>query len=277
MTAVALRRPGPLHRQAWKVLAVMGVTLRARAAYAGQIVLRTAFLALVLFSFSQLWAATSISVDVRAVTGFTVAQLIWYLAFTEATVSGIPFRESEVDQEVRSGDIATRLIRPLPYPAFHFGSQLGDRLVRFGLNLCVGVPVALLVAGPIALRPLNVAAGLLAAVTALAVDWVWTFSISMLAFWFEDTSGVQLLYRRATMLLGGLLVPLEAYPDWLAKICRALPFRFVVAGPARLFVGDGVRGLWTLLGSELIYGAVGLLPLLLLYRLGLRRVTSQGG
>src|SRR5262249_39766218 len=155
-----------------------------------------------------------------------------------------------------------------------FGAQLGDRLVRFGLNLIVGLPVALLVAGPIALRPLNVAAGVLAAVTGLAAGWGWTFSLSMLAFWFEDTSRGQLLCRRATMLLGGLLVPLEASPDWLARICRALPFRFIVAGPARMFVGDGVGGLWALLGAELIYGAAGLVPLLVLYRLGLRRVTS---
>ncbi|HVE84888.1 MAG TPA: ABC-2 family transporter protein [Myxococcales bacterium] len=273
-----LRRPGPLHVQVLKVLGVLGVTLTARAAYAGQIALRALFLGLILFSFSQLWAATSLSVDVRAVTGFTITQLIWYLAFTEATMSGIPFREaSEVDQEVKSGDIAIRLVRPLPYPAFHFGAQMGDRFLRFALNLAVGVPVAFLVSGPLAVRPLNAAAAVVAAVLALAADWTWAFSISLLAFWVEDTNGLQLLYRRATWLLGGLLVPLEAYPDWLANVARALPFRFLVMGPARLFVTGGVQGLPALLLAEALYGAAGLVPLLLLYRLGLRRVTAQGG
>jgi hypothetical protein len=98
--------------------------------------LRTVFLALVLFIFAQLCRAADGSQDVRALTGFTIAQLIWYLAFTEAITMSVPaLGEVEVDREVRSGDIAYRLVRPLSYPLFHLATGLGERVLRFALSL----------------------------------------------------------------------------------------------------------------------------------------------
>jgi ABC-2 type transport system permease protein len=272
-----LRRPGGAWRVVTKVWGVLWITLVARLAYLGELLIRSIFMLLILYIFTQLWRATGASVDLQATTGFSLAQLIWYLAFTEAIALSSSFRYDEVDREVRSGDIAYRLARPMPYPAFHLGAYLGDRLVRFVITLALGVVVARVVAGPVSLQPLSVLAALLAAVVGFCVDWVFTFTLALLAFWFEDTSGLQLLYRRAVMLLGGMLVPLEAYPDWLADVCRALPFRYIMYEPARLFVAPAPGALPHLLLAQVAFGAAGLLPLLLVYWRGLRRASAQGG
>jgi ABC-2 type transport system permease protein len=272
-----LRRPGSGWRLLGKMAGVLGITLSSRLAYIGEILIRSSFLVLILYVFTQLWEATGASVNVQASTGYSVVQLIWYLAFTEAMALSVSLRYEEVDQEVRSGDIAYRLARPMPYPAFHLGVHLGDRLLRFAICLVVGVLVALLVAGPLALSPFSVLAALVAAVAGFCVDWIWMFSLSLLAFWIEDTQGLQLLYRRAVMLLGGMLVPLEAYPDWLASIARALPFRLIMYEPARLFVAPSPAGLGRLLLWQAVFALAGLLPLLLVYRAGLKRVSAQGG
>jgi ABC-2 type transport system permease protein len=272
-----LRRPGGVGRVVAKVWGVLWITLVARLAYLGELLIRSLFMVLVLYVFTQLWRATSASIDVQTITGFSVIQMIWYLAFTEAIAMSTSLRYEEVDRDVRSGDIAYRLARPMPYPAFHLGAYLGDRLVRFAITLALGVVVARVVAGPVSLQPLSVLAALLAAVVGFCADWVITFTLALLAFWFEDTSGLQLLYRRAVMLLGGMLVPLEAYPHWLAEVCRALPFRYIMYEPARLFVAPTAQGLADLLLAQLALGAAGLLPLLLVYRRGLRRASAQGG
>jgi ABC-2 type transport system permease protein len=272
-----LRHPGPWWRLVAKVWGVLWITMSTRLSYVTELLLGSSFLVLILFIFGQLWRATSASTDVRATTGFTVVQLIWYLAFTEAIASSTTLRNEAVDREVRSGDIAYRLARPMPYPAFQFGADLGDRVLRFAVGLLVGVIVALAVAGPISLSPPSVAAAIAAAVIGSCADWVWTFTIALLAFWFEDTLGLQLLYRRAVMLLGGMLVPIEAYPEWLARIARALPFRFIMYGPARLFVSPSAEGFGALVLSQLAYGLAGVVPLVLIYRSGLRRVSAQGG
>ncbi len=272
-----IRRPGGPWRLAGKVLGILGITVRARLAYLGQLVVRSLFLVVILFVFTQLWRATSAASDLKASTGFTLAQLIWYLVFTEAIAMSTGLGLGEVDREVRSGDIAYRLARPLPYPMFHLGAALGERLLRFVICLVLGALVALVVVGPIRLSPASVAAALAAAVLAFVVDWLWCFGLALLAFWFEDTSGVQLLYRRAVMLLGGMLVPLEAYPRWLAAVAGALPFKLVMYGPARLFVASSPAGLGRLLAAQLAFGAAGAVAVALVYRTGLRRVSAQGG
>jgi ABC-2 type transport system permease protein len=276
--AVALRRPGGPVTTMGKVVGVLRATVASRFAYLGEMLLRTTFLVLILYTFSQLWATTNRSNNVATITGFTVAQMIWYLVFTEAMItSGAPERDTEVDREVRSGDIAYRLIRPLAYPLYHLGAELGERLPRFVLNLAVGAGVALLVVGPVRLVPLAVGAALVSALLAFLVDFVWRFSISLLSFWIEDTYGLHLLYRRFLMLLGGMLIPLEAYPEKVAAVLRMLPFQYLIYQPARIFVRGDLAAWPRVVLAQLIFAAVGMVPLLFVYRLGLRRVAAQGG
>jgi ABC-2 type transport system permease protein len=272
-TAPPLRRPGGVLATIDKTWSVLRITLASRLAYVGELLVRSIFMVLILFIFAQLWQATG---QVER-TGFSLAQLIWYLAFTEAIMTSVQTGAGEVDREVRSGDLAYRLARPLPYPLYHFGAALGERLLRFGLNLLVGVVVALLVVGPIQIGPLALMLSLAAALLSFVADWVWSMAISLLSFWFEDTFGLHLLYRRALMLLGGMLIPLEAYPAWLGDLARALPFQYLVYAPARLFVRPDLVYFGEVAGVLGLLALVGCLPMLLIYHLGLRQVSAQGG
>jgi ABC-2 type transport system permease protein len=272
-----LRKTGGPVASARKAWAVLAITVASRFAYLGELLVRSVFLILILFIFTQLWQATSQTQDIGALTGFSIAQLIWYLAFTEAIMMSSSLADQEVDREVRSGDLAYRLARPLPYPLYHLAAQIGERLLRFGINLVVGCLVSLLVVGPLVITPLALLAALSATLLAFVADWVWSFSISLLSFWVEDTFGLHLLYRRAQMILGGMLIPLDAYSDWLGNIARALPFQYFVYQPARLFVQPNVEGWLRVIGVLGLIALAGLLPLTAIYGLGLRRVSAQGG
>jgi ABC-2 type transport system permease protein len=272
-----LREPGGLLGTLAKALAVLRMGLRKRLAHLDEVVVRSIFLIVVLFVFTQLWRAVALAVD-RRPGGYDPAQLVWYLAFTEAIVFSTPNHwDLEVDREVRSGDIAYRIARPLPYPLYHLAASFGDRLLRFAVYLAIGAALALAFAGPIPLRLGAVLAALAAGVLGIVADEIATLTISLGAFWVDNTSGVHLLYRRATMLLGGTFLPLEAYPAWLADVCRALPFCHLVSGPARLFVGPDAGGLDALVAAQLAVIAVAFVPLVLTYTFGLRRIASQGG
>ena len=234
---VKLRRTGGWLVAFGKTWSVLRITLRSRFAYLSELLVRSIFIVLIMFIFTQLWRATGQTDK----TGFTLAQLIWYLAFTEAIMTSVDTAAGEVDREVRSGDLAYRLLRPLPYPLHHFGAALGERLLRFGLNLAVGVLVALLVVGPLPIGPLALLLSLSAALAGFIADWSWGMTISLFSFWIEDTFGIHLLYRRALMILGGMLIPLDAYPAWLENIARVMPFQYLVYAPARLFVRPELR------------------------------------
>lgn len=261
-----------------KLSAIFRITVASRTTYLGEMLVRTTFLLIILFTFAQLWRATNASQNVTVATGCTIPQLIWYLVFTEAFVMSAPLMgDNEVDREVRTGDIAYRLTRPLSYPLYHLAAGLGERVLQFSLYLGVGSAMAVIIVGPIPLAPLPVASALGTVMVAMVADWVWVFTISLFSFWIEDTLGLHLLYRRLLMLLGGMLMPLDALPAWLARIAYALPFQYLVYRPARLFIQGDLSGLFPLLGAQLLFLGAGLVPLLAVYHLGLRRVSAQGG
>ncbi len=273
-----LRRGGGLLPTLAKVAWSMRVSVATRTAYLGATLLRVGFIVLILFIISQLWRTVGRGHDVRGLTGFTIAQMIWYLAFTEAMeISRPPISSLKVDEEVRTGDIAYRLARPLAYPLQHLGDQIGDRAFRFAINLVLGCGIAWIVAGPVRLS--LPALGLALVLTGLAVlaDWIITFAISLCSFWVERTDGIHLLYLTLRRLMGGLLFPLTVFPDEVQHVLRYSPFPYLVYAPARTFAQGTLAGGLESLAGVLAVIASGLTLLLGLYRLGSRRVSAQGG
>lgn len=272
-----LRRPGGVAATCIKALAIAGMSWKRRLAYLGETAVRSVFLGFMLFIFAQLWRAVQSRVELRP-GGLELGQLVWYMAFAEAVVFSSPSNWSlDLDREVKTGDIAYRLGRPISYPLYHLAMSLGDRLHRFLVCLGIGAAVCLVVVGPIDFHLGAIGAALCTALLGLLIDELCTLSISLTSFWVENTNGLHLLYRRAVLLLGGAFVPLEAYPEWLSRLCLALPLRHLASGPARLFVGSSAAGAAQLLLVQLAWGGAALLPLLLIHHLGLRRVSAQGG
>lgn len=274
-----LRKPRGAWAEARKSLALARLLGAQQWAYPREILASSAFVLVTMYIFTNLWRTIGARHDLAQMTGLKLPELIWYLAFTEAvymSANSVPDGVA-VDREVRTGDIAYRLVRPVGYASYHLTAYLGERLASFLLRLVVSAGGAWLLVGLPALAPAAIAASLVTVVTCFVADAVWTHAIAFLSFWVEDTYGLHLLYRRAVMLLGGVLIPLEAYPSWAKEIAEALPFQLLISGPARLFVAPDAAGFPRLLLSQLGWAAVGLGPLLLVYRAGIRRVGAQGG
>jgi ABC-2 type transport system permease protein len=274
-----LRKPRGAWAEARKTLALARLLGAQQWAYPREILASSAFVLVTMYIFTNLWRTIGAHHDLAQMTGLKLPELIWYLAFTEAvymSANSVPDGVA-VDREVRTGDIAYRMVRPVGYASYHLTAYLGERLASFLLRLVVSAGGAWLLVGLPALAPAAIAASLVTVVTCFVADAVWTHAIAFLSFWVEDTYGLHLLYRRAVMLLGGVLIPLEAYPSWARDIAEALPFRLLISGPARLFVAPDAAGFGRLLLLQLGWAAAGLLPLLFIYRAGIRRVGAQGG
>ncbi|MDQ2998080.1 MAG: ABC-2 family transporter protein [Chloroflexota bacterium] len=253
------------------------IAARSNLAYLGEVATRTLFLAVILYIFLQLWRVTYSETASATLGGLTLAQMLWYLAMTEAITLSTPRVAQEVDQDVRTGALAVQLIRPLSYPLARLWMTLGERLVRFALNVAVGSMLALLLVGPIAFTPLGLLMFALTLPLAFVLDFLGNFLIGLAAFWIEDTTGLALIYSRLTMILGGMLIPLELFPEHLQPILRALPFAGVVYGPARMFVHPELGFMANLVVRQGI--AIGVFAILvtLVYRVALGRIFSNGG
>ncbi len=112
---------------------------------------------------------------------------------------------------------------------------------------------------------------------AFGIEFVCYFAIGLLAFWTEETQSFAFLYSRITLVLGGVLAPLEIFPQPLRSIAQVLPFSTILYVPARTLVHfEWERFGWMLL-QQVVTLAVGSILLLGLYAIAMRRVNINGG
>jgi len=73
-----------------------------------------------------------------------------------------------------------------------------------------------------------------ALVLAVACNIAAQHAFASLAFAVRDARSAWFLYQKLVFVLGGMLVPLELLPPWLAAVARSLPFAAMSYAPARL-------------------------------------------
>jgi ABC-2 type transport system permease protein len=234
-------------------------------------------MATVLYVFMRLWSVVYEGAGTDRLGGLTETQMLWYLVATESILMSMPRLWYEVDQDVRTGSLAVQLVRPLSYAATHFGRSSGERLVRFAMNLVMGSIIALLFAGPIEFSVTGLLMFLLVLPMAFVIDFFGALLVGLCAFWLESTQGIALIYSRLMMLLGGLMVPLELYPDAVQPLLRALPFAAILHAPGRMLVAPSV-GLFVQcialqVACVVVYGAAAYA----LHTYALRRLFVNGG
>jgi len=231
----------------------------------------------ILYIFMRIWLVVYAGAGSARLAGLTMPQMLWYLVITESILLSAPRAWAEVDQDVRTGRLAVQLILPLSYACAHFGRSIGERVVRFGMNLCAGTVVALLLVGPIPLTASGLLMFLAVLPASFILDFLGNFLIGLCAFWLESTVGVALIYSRLVMLLGGIFLPIEIYPRALQAAIRILPFASMVYAPGRMFVDPSMGLLRSSLtvqcGAVLAFLAV----VVCVQSIAFRRVFANGG
>jgi ABC-2 type transport system permease protein len=262
-----------LRKYSWIAL----TSARSHVAYFGEVAARSMFLVIILYIFLQLWRVTYSETQSQQLGDFTLAQMLWYLSITESMAISAPRVAQEVDQDVRTGALALQLIRPISYPLYRLWSSLGERCVRFSLNFAVSAVLASLFVGAIPFSATGFFLFLIVLPIAFILDFLVMFLIGLGAFWLEDTTGLVLIYSRLLWLLGGLLIPLELFPESWQPILRNLPFAAIIYAPARLFVYPNFHDAITVL----IRQGITLLTLTLfvqwVYRIAVQRIHTNGG
>src|SRR6266487_1969687 len=261
----------------WKYVAVLQVSIANNLAYIAEVFFRAFLLVILVFILSQLWKTTFTARGAKVISGFSISDMVWYLVLAETVALSMPDLSRCIDREVRSGQLAYLLGRPCSYALYNFAQYLGERLVRLLINALVGTVLALLVVGIPHFTWMGLLAWPLAVFGALCIDFVVYFSIGLLAFWTEETQPFVFIFSRLTLVLGGVLAPLEIFPQPLRSIAQALPFSAILYGPARTLIHFELNSFVGLLIQQALTIVVGSVILLVIYQVAIRRVNIDGG
>jgi ABC-2 type transport system permease protein len=256
----------------------------ARRALQRQLAYRTANLAGLVTNtfFAYLRAVLFVAVyeTTAVIGGYDLHAAVSYMWITQALIMVLAlWGWWDVEETIRSGDVVADLAKPFSYLGFWLARDLGRALYFVGLR---ALPI--LLAGQLLFGlhwPSSASAWLLFGVSlllALAVSFGWRFLLNVSAFWTIDARGLGSLASAATLFLGGFVVPIRFFPEWLQPLVLALPFAAVTQVPADLFV-ERVQGAEALgaIVSQGVWAVILLAGAQFATTLATRRVVIQGG
>jgi ABC-2 type transport system permease protein len=225
-------------RSARKYLAFAAAAARRARAERTVMIGRTVFLGVILFLFSRIWALIGAG---DSLPGVTSRELIWYLALTELSVLSVPPVFLAIEGEVRSGDVACRLVRPVDYVGSQVAEASGECLQRLALMAPCGFAFAYLLGGGLPADPRGLLLAVPLTLLGSLIAILFMTAIGLSAFWIVDTSPFFWIWQKFTFVLGGLLFPLEIYPEWLQRLAHVTPFPLMCWAPGRMALGFAPR------------------------------------
>lgn len=210
----------------------------------------------------------------------TMEEIVTYVWLGQATLMLVIWRpDAEVDQMVRSGNVAYELLKPVDLYTLWFARSVAGRAAPTILR---AVPMLALAWFFFGLGPPASFASFLSwiagSIGALFLSGAMGTLILISMLWTVSGRGITVLLTTGAWALSGITLPLPLFPDWAQPLLNVLPFRGLMDVPFRLYMGHipaseaffvvGHQVVWVLLLA--VFGRW------LLGR-GTRRLVVQGG
>jgi len=210
----------------------------------------------------------------------TLSQAITFIWIGQALLQLLPWNvDKELEMQVKNGNIAYELLRPLNLYGLIFSRALAMRLLP---TLLRSIPVIILAGLFLELSaPVSWAAGMAfgaSLVNATLLSTAMTTMVIISLFWTISGEGIQRLIPHVTMLLSGMVVPLPLFPEWMQPFLNLQPFRGILDIPSRIYTGViPIAEIHYYLGFQLIWFLFFVASGKYLIEKAMKRFVIQGG
>lgn len=218
-----------------------------------------------------IWSAIFEQNNLTNLNGLTLSDLMAYYLLAALVDSFTSLRLGFIADEIYAGRLTKFLLMPLPFGLFKFAAAIAENLVpllQIVLIYCIIWPIY----GAELTTPLGLSsliAGLIACAGAFALNFVLHMTIELCCFWVDKVWSLLVMMHMTSQFLGGLLLPMEAFPAEAQAILKLLPFYYMVGFPVNALMGR-------LSAPELISGIVISLCWSLAIALMAKRVWRRG-
>ncbi|MEU3960553.1 ABC-2 family transporter protein [Streptomyces buecherae] len=252
--------------------------------------------------YATYWAATAAGVFTNTVFGFIVAYtyialwnqrpqlggydlaqavtFVWLgqaLLATSALMGG-GFHE-ELQERIRSGDVAVDLYRPVDLQLWWLAGDLG----RAAFHL-LGRGIVPLLVGSLVFElalpasPVTWLYFLTAVALGVLVSFAIRYLVALSAFWLLDGSGLNMISLVLSLFFSGMILPLNVFPGALGDLAAVLPWSAILQVPADVLLGERQgTDLVTAFAFQVGWALVLLAAGRALQSVATRKVVVQGG
>ncbi len=253
--------------------------LQTQLAYREELVSQWVSIAVEVIVFRQLWRALYGARESYA--GVTLAQALTYITVTIVVTRFFStWLVEDVNSQIRDGDIALALARPISYGYSWFLCVAGEALASLVLvSLPVAVVLGLVLKLPLPSSPVVWVAFVGSLVLGFLTSFYIDYLIALSAFWLTDVGGFYWSKGGIISILGGTYLPLWVFPPAVAQVLLWLPFRGICYTPVAIFIGEIAIGAQAVqaLGLQLAWVLVLAWLSRRIFRAGVGKVVVQGG
>ncbi|MEG6522502.1 ABC transporter permease [Desulfotomaculum sp. 1211_IL3151] len=234
---------------------------------------------MLLFMWGFIWYGLYGGQD--TVEGVSFEAMLGYILISQALqgIHGAGTPLWEIQERVRTGDIAMELLRPYDYPLRMLFSDFGSIAFYFltAILPLYGLLFYLLdTTLPSSLYQWSMF--VVSAVLGYLLRYCIELTFGLFSFWLVETGGVEDIFYFSISLFSGSVIPLWFFPGWLATLAGWLPFQAIFFVPNSIFIGE-------LTGQALIHALLGQVMWLIVFYAVLRyvwlkasrKVVVQGG
>lgn len=187
--------------------------------------------------------------------------------------------EDRVADAVKSGSIATDMIKPINLFSLYFAEDIGNIIFNLFFSTIPMFIVALLIFGlPVPASAEHFWLFFASFILGYGINWTFSATFSLMAFTAIDLGPVFSIKYHFVNMLSGALIPLWFFPEWLQNVLYFLPFVYMFQEPLSMYIGKYTPGECLVkLGIQAVWFVGLLLIFIFAQSRATRRVLVQGG
>lgn len=235
--------------------------------------------------FSKVGLAYFVWKEIFALRGVeTIAGYSFHGMMMYYVISAFVYEINALDLSFFSGEIYDGAItRYLVFPLSFFGFKYVTRMARASVHFVqIGIALALFyfsvgIPAGIHISFVSSVLGILATVLASYLIFVMTACFELVCFWVDKVWSLGVILQLTSQFLGGVYIPISAFPDSMQGLLGVLPFYYVVAFPVRVFFGEVAleQVVWGL-GLAIIWATIFTLIARAIWRRGMLQYSGVG-
>ncbi len=233
------------------------------------------------FGFLKVYVLLAVVGAGGSAVGYDREQLVTFVWVAQGLLSIVlMWSWTDLADRIRSGDVVTDLLRPLPPVVSYLAEDLGRAghaaLTRFVIPVVVG---ALVFGFHVPGRWFTVPLFLLSVLLATVSSFCCRFLINATAYWLADARGPMILWGLASSVLAGLYFPIRFLPEPVVVVLwLATPFPGLMQTPLDVLVERDPAPLQCgLVAVQVVWTAVLLTACHRVQRRAERKLVVQGG
>lgn len=230
-----------------------------------------------------LWNAVYISSGSESLKGFTLPQMTIYIFLVFLTTTVI-YSEGiyTVGEEIRTGSIAMRIIKPVSYNSTFLFHEIGKKMMTTYLIVpLIIIAVELfrtIISGYIQFKISCFLLYIISSLLAYLINFFFNICFAFIAFFTKNIWGVNMIKNTVIGFLSGSTIPFAFLPDLLGEILSFLPFASLNYTPVMIYLGVyESKILLFYLCLQLFWLFLFFIISKLLWRVSIKHLCVQGG